>query len=227
MSSLGLSRLDRFSLYQRPWPIFPGRHCTAVNCNPNCNPALSVKAPGWKTPGLLRAVTGGVVPLPLCGPRCVTRCRGLPCLLAGQTALTPSAKPPGKPGLHHAHLPLFQRKSHGEPGWPRRCSACGSPACDTRRCQRAARSGVSTIRPRSEAGTTVNATSWDDSRVMRPVLTAAARACPWGIVMFESPTLNLVQELSSVKEFTVTEDQAPAACLCGFGFWRGLWRSGN
>ncbi len=137
MSSSGLSRLDRFSLYQRPRPILPGRHCSAVNCNPNCNPALSVKAPGWKTPGLLRAVTGGVVPLPLCGPRCVTRCRGLPCLLASQTALTPSAKPPGKPGLHHAHLPLFQRKSHGEPGWPRRCSACGSPACDARRCQRA------------------------------------------------------------------------------------------
>ena len=63
------------------------------------------------SPGPLRAVTGGVVPLPLGGPRRLTRCRRLPCLLASQTALTPSAKPPGKPGLHHAHLPLFHGRA--------------------------------------------------------------------------------------------------------------------
>ena len=73
---------------------------------------------------LLRAVTRGVPPLPLCGPRRLTRCRCLPCLLTSQTALTPSANPPGKPGLHHSHLPLASRKSHDEPGWPRRYSAC-------------------------------------------------------------------------------------------------------
>ena len=62
------------------------------------------------SPGPLRAVTGGVVPLPLGGPRRLTRCRHLPCLLAGQTALAPSADPPGEPGLHHAHLPFFMEE---------------------------------------------------------------------------------------------------------------------
>ncbi len=55
---------------------------------------------------LLRAMTRGVVPLPFCGTCRLARCRCLPCLLAGQTALTPSANPPGKHGLHHSHLPL-------------------------------------------------------------------------------------------------------------------------
>ena len=71
---------------------------------------MAAEAPGWKTPGLLRAVTGGVVPLSLCGTCRLPRCRCLLCLLAGQTALTPSADPPGKPGLHHAHLPLFMEE---------------------------------------------------------------------------------------------------------------------
>jgi hypothetical protein len=73
ISSSGHARPDRFSVDQRPWPVLPGRHCTAVNCNPNCNPAMSVKVPGWKTPGLLRVLTGGVVPLPLGGPCRLTR----------------------------------------------------------------------------------------------------------------------------------------------------------
>jgi hypothetical protein len=48
ISGLGLSRPDRFGLDQRPWPVLLGRHCTAVNCNP----AMSVKMPERKTPGL-------------------------------------------------------------------------------------------------------------------------------------------------------------------------------
>jgi hypothetical protein len=69
-------------------------------------------------------VTRWAVPLPLCGTCRLTRCRCLLFLLASQTALTPSADPLGKPGPHHSHLPLASWKSHGEPGWPRRCSAC-------------------------------------------------------------------------------------------------------
>src|SRR5690242_1249997 len=59
----------------------------------------------------LRAVTCGVVPLRLCVTRRLTRCRCLPFLLASQTALTPSANPLGKPGLHHAHLPLLHGRA--------------------------------------------------------------------------------------------------------------------
>ena len=61
--------------------------------------------------GLLRAVTRGVIPLPLGGTRRLARCRCLLRLLAGQTALTPSADPSGKPGLHHSHLPLFHGRA--------------------------------------------------------------------------------------------------------------------
>jgi len=60
--------------------------------------------------GPLRAVARGVVPLRLCVTRRLTRCRCLPFLLASQTALTPSANPLGKPGLHHAHLPLLMEE---------------------------------------------------------------------------------------------------------------------
>ncbi len=81
------------------------------------------------TPGLLRAVARGVVPLPLGGARRLAGCRCLLCLLTGQAALTPSADPPGKPGLHHAHLPLFMEES-----WRARPAASllclRIPACD-------------------------------------------------------------------------------------------------
>jgi hypothetical protein len=115
-----------------------------------------VKVTGWKTPGLLRAVTGGVVPLPLGGPLCLTRCRCLLCLLAGQAALTPSANPSGKSGLHHAHRPLFR----GEP-WRVRLAASllrlRIRACDARQRQRTGTVQVSSVRPRSEADIIVNA----------------------------------------------------------------------
>jgi hypothetical protein len=87
--------------------VDPRRWRTAVHCTP----AMSVQAPGWQRPGLLRAVTRGVIPLPLGGARRLPRCCCLLCLLAVQTALTPSADPPGKPGLHHAHLPLFHGRA--------------------------------------------------------------------------------------------------------------------
>ena len=61
--------------------------------------------------GPLRAVTRGVVPLRLCVTRRLTCFRCLPFLLASQTALTPSANPLGKPGLHHAHLPLLHGRA--------------------------------------------------------------------------------------------------------------------
>jgi hypothetical protein len=62
--------------------------------------------------GPLRAVTRGVIPLGRCVTRRLTCFRCLLFLLASQTALTPSANPLGKPGLHHSHLPLA---SWGEP----------------------------------------------------------------------------------------------------------------
>jgi hypothetical protein len=53
---------------------------------------------------------------------------------------------------------------------------------------------------------------------MRSVLTAAAGACRWGVVMFDSPTWNLVQELSSAREFTVTEDHLKLL-RCAYVAW--------
>jgi hypothetical protein len=49
------------------------------------------------------------------------------------------------------------RKSHGEPGWPRRCSACGPRLVMPVSVSAQAQSGVSSVRPRSEADTIVNA----------------------------------------------------------------------
>src|SRR6476469_6306418 len=60
---------------------------------------------------LVLAVTSGVVQLRLCVTRHLTCCRCLPFLLASQTALTPSANPLGKPGLHHGHLPLLHGRA--------------------------------------------------------------------------------------------------------------------
>jgi len=109
------ARLPGYDL--RRWALVKGStvfgHAAATSVNGR-TPA-HVKVAGWKTPGLLRAVTGGVVPLPLGGPRCLTRCRCLLCLLAGQAALTPSANPSGKSGLHHAHLPLFRGRAMAGP----------------------------------------------------------------------------------------------------------------
>jgi hypothetical protein len=80
--------------------------------------AMSAEAPKGKMPGLSRAVTGGVPPLRLRSTCGLPRRRRLPFLLANQTALTPSAQPPGKPGLHSSHLPLLSWTSHSDPGWP-------------------------------------------------------------------------------------------------------------
>src|SRR2546427_10076148 len=55
----------------------------------------------------LMAATHKLVPPHLCVTPRPTSCRCLPCLLAGHTAPTPSANLPGKPGLHHSHLPLL------------------------------------------------------------------------------------------------------------------------
>ena len=72
--------------------------------------AVSAKAPKGKTPGLSRAMTRGVPPLRLRSTCGLARRWCLPFLLANQTALTPSAKPPGKPGLRHSHLSLLSWK---------------------------------------------------------------------------------------------------------------------
>src|SRR5690242_17523049 len=83
----------------------------------------------------LRVLTRGVIPVTFCGTPCLTCCRCLPCLLASQTALTPPAKPLGKPGLHHSHLPYFM-----EEPWRAKlaasCSACRFRARDARQRQR-------------------------------------------------------------------------------------------
>ena len=71
-----------------------------------CKAPAPIRRTGRTRLALLRAMTRGVVPLPF-GSTCrLTRCRCLPCLLASPTALTPSANPLSKPGLHHSHLPL-------------------------------------------------------------------------------------------------------------------------
>ena len=37
ISSSGHGCPDRFRLDQLSWPVLAERHCTMVNCNPNCN----------------------------------------------------------------------------------------------------------------------------------------------------------------------------------------------
>jgi hypothetical protein len=44
ISSSGRGRPDRFSLDERPGSVRLGRCRTVVNCNPNCNPLLSLAA---------------------------------------------------------------------------------------------------------------------------------------------------------------------------------------
>jgi hypothetical protein len=56
-------------------------------------------------------MTRGVVPLRLCVTCRLTCSRCLPCLFASQAALTPSANPPGKSGLHHSHLALLHGRA--------------------------------------------------------------------------------------------------------------------
>jgi hypothetical protein len=88
----------------------------------------------------------GVIPVTFCGTPCLTCCRCLPCLLASQTALTPPAKPLGKPGLHHSHLPLLHgRVMASQAG--RLCSACWSRARDARQRQRTGTVQTSSVRP--------------------------------------------------------------------------------
>jgi hypothetical protein len=41
ISSSGRGRSDWFKLDQLRWPVRSGQHRTAVNCNPNCNPATA------------------------------------------------------------------------------------------------------------------------------------------------------------------------------------------
>ena len=104
---------------------------------------------------LLRAMTRGVVPLRLCVTRRLTCCRCLPCLLASQTALTPSANPPGKPVLHHSHLPLVHGRAMASHAGRFAAPPADSPACDARRRQRAGTVQVSSVRSRSEADSIV------------------------------------------------------------------------
>ena len=100
----------------------------------------------------LRAVTPrGVVPLRLCVTRRLTCCRCLPFLLASQTALTPSADPLGKPGLHHAHLPLFHGRAMASQAGRVAAPPADPPACDARRRQRAGTVQVSSVRPQNQA----------------------------------------------------------------------------
>ena len=88
----------------------------------------------------------GVIPLAFCGTICLTCCRCLLCLLASQTALTPPAKPLGKPGLHHSHLPLLHGRAMASQAG-RLCSACWSRARDARQRQRTGTVQTSSVRP--------------------------------------------------------------------------------
>jgi hypothetical protein len=101
--------------------------------------------------GPLRAVTRGVVPLRLRVTPCLTCCRCLPFLLASQTALTPSADPQGKPGLHYAHLALLHGRAVASSAGRVAAPPADPPACDARRRQRAGTVQIPSVRPRSEA----------------------------------------------------------------------------
>ena len=113
--------------------------------------AVSAKAPKGKTPGLSRAMTRGVPPLRLRSTCGLARRWCLPFLLANQTALTPSAKPPGKPGLHHSHPPLLSWKGHGDPGWATPLHRLLVPGLYGRRRQRTGTVEVLCVRPQNDA----------------------------------------------------------------------------
>jgi hypothetical protein len=120
--------------------------------------AMRVKAPESNTLGLLRAVTRGMVSLRLCVTCRLTRCRCLPCLLASQTALTPSAHPPSKPGLHHSHLPLLHERAMVS-----QAGRSAAPPADSRLVMpadvsvRAGTVEVLTVRPQNHADSIANA----------------------------------------------------------------------
>jgi hypothetical protein len=95
---------------------------------------------------LLPEFARGVIPLAFCGTSCLTCRRCLLCLLASQTALTPPAKPLGKPGLHHSHLPLLHGRAMASQAG-RLCSACWSRARDARQRQRTGTVQTSSVRP--------------------------------------------------------------------------------
>jgi hypothetical protein len=99
------------------------------------------------------AVSGESVPLHLCVTLRLTSCRCLPCLLASQTALTPSANPLGKPRLHadvgEYHKPGVSRRSseaarmarHDSKRTPARMEAAGVADAATSMSSCPARSG--------------------------------------------------------------------------------------
>lgn len=94
-------------------------------------------------PGLSRAVTGGVPPLRLRSTCGLPRRRCLPFLLANQTALTPSAQPPGKPGLHHFSPSLAFMDEPWRSGLANSTAPpTGPPACDAHRRPRGHSRGV-------------------------------------------------------------------------------------
>ena len=143
---------------------------------------VNVKVPG-STPGLLRAVTRGVPPLPLGGTRRLARCCGLPFLLTGQTALTPSADPPGKPGLHHAHLPLFRGRAMASHAGRVAAPPADPRAGDARQRQRAGTVQIPSVRPRSEAALSRSSPALPAVRMPTPAtgpdakITAPASLC--------------------------------------------------
>ena len=102
---------------------------------------------GSRRRGFSRAVTRWVVPLRLCGTCRLTRCRCLPHLLTSQTALTPPANPPGKPGLHHSRLPGFHGRAMASQAGRFAAPPADPWTCDARRCQRAGTVQVPSVRP--------------------------------------------------------------------------------
>ena len=74
ISSSVRARPDWFKLDQRPWAVCPGRCCTAVNCNLNCNPACSMAVARThpligtgRVPGSSMRREGGPAAPPICG----------------------------------------------------------------------------------------------------------------------------------------------------------------
>ena len=77
ISSSGRGCPDRFKLDRRRWPVFPGRRCMVVNCNPNCNRDASALVTARTVQGMARARSGQALAWPLVSDRSVRRGSGV------------------------------------------------------------------------------------------------------------------------------------------------------
>ena len=156
VSSLGLSPPDLFGLDELlAGP--PGRHCTAVNCNPNCNPAMSVDA-GTED-------TGPYGPPPVEWYRCPSAVRAA-CRAAGVCRVCSRARRRSRHRLTHRASLAFTMLTFScfmEESWRARLAASllrlRIPACDARQRMRAGTVQVLSVCPHCQLRKLNDATS--------------------------------------------------------------------